>query len=129
MNAIRTYLSFFLLGLYVIFSFGFVINTHYCGGKLVDIGIFQEAKKCCCDKGGNSSACCDEEKEVIFLADEQTQVQYNTISVFETVLPATNKQELSFQWLKEKEQIGFSEDIPPPNISKHILHQVFTLYA
>lgn len=57
----------FILGIvYFIVSTGFVVNVHYCAGKLSSIKFEQSAKKCCCKK--KHKGCCKTEQKLAKLS-------------------------------------------------------------
>jgi len=109
---------------------GFVVNSHYCEGKLVDISIYQDAKKCCCDADEANSDCCKNESEVIVLEDEQSQIEENNRLIVDLSIDIQTafNSKLSEQRI-DQNGMGYTDEIPPPNIPIHILLCDFTLYG
>lgn len=64
--------AFFLVVIYFIVSTGFVVNVHYCMGKLSSIKIEQPAKKCCCKKPHKN--CCKTEQQLVKLSTNSKYV-------------------------------------------------------
>jgi hypothetical protein len=77
--------------LYFIVSSGFIINTHFCGGKLKAVSLFNQTEKGCCGSKKASKGCCHDSKSFIKVKDVLTSKQikiadfnslvYNILSV------------------------------------------------
>jgi hypothetical protein len=57
--------------LYFIVSSGFIINTHFCGGKLKAVSLFNQTEKGCCGSKKASKGCCHDSKSFIKVKDVQ----------------------------------------------------------
>ena len=70
MNRLLTFLIAFL---YLVMSTGFVVNSHYCMGKLSSIELGRpQVKKCACGMRidyAKKSKCCHSKTDVVKLAD------------------------------------------------------------
>ena len=66
-------LTFLIAILYLVMSTGFVVNSHYCMGKLSSVEIGRpEVKKCICGMRINyakKSKCCHSQTDVVKLSD------------------------------------------------------------
>ena len=66
----KSYILFFAM-VYFIASSGFTINTHFCGGKLKTVSLFNQAKEGCCSKKTCKKGCCQDSKSFIKVKDVQ----------------------------------------------------------
>ena len=57
--------------MYFIVSSGFTINTHFCGGKLKTVSLFNQTEKSCCGSKKASKGCCHDTKSFIKVKDVQ----------------------------------------------------------
>lgn len=61
-------ITFILTLVYFVVSTGFIVNVHYCAGKLSSIKIEQKIKKCCCKK--QHKGCCKTEQKLVKLSSK-----------------------------------------------------------
>ena len=90
---------------------GMTVSKHYCGGSLVDVNIFSDAKTCCDDIG--TSKCCHNESEHIEL-DEDFLVVANDIQFQETTLDLLLPFIQSFVFNEIEQQDFETVNINPP---------------
>lgn len=57
--------------LYTITNIGFVVNTHYCMGKVADISVGNPKSAACNKCGMENKGCCHDEPQFIKLSVEQ----------------------------------------------------------
>lgn len=57
--------------MYFVVSSGFTINTHFCGGKLKTVSLFNQTEKGCCGSKKASKGCCHDSKSFIKVKDVQ----------------------------------------------------------
>ena len=74
---------------YGLLALGLNVHLHFCGGKLKDVAILTEAKKCCAEEYTGScgfhNECCEDKQFRIALSDEhQPAVQAQEEVVFST---------------------------------------------
>ena len=85
--------TLFIALIYLVMSTGFVMNSHYCMGRLssVELGV-SEVKKCICGMRINpakKSKCCHSKIEVVKLEDSHklTTSTIGSINFLEAVIP------------------------------------------
>jgi hypothetical protein len=61
----KKFLALILAIIYITVSTGFIVNVHYCMGKVSSIKLEQTAKKCCCKKQHKN--CCKTEQKLVKL--------------------------------------------------------------
>jgi hypothetical protein len=66
----KSFILIFAL-LYFVVSSGFTINTHFCGGKLKTVSLFNQTEKGCCGSKKASKGCCHDTKSFIKVKDVQ----------------------------------------------------------
>lgn len=66
----KSFILIFAL-LYFVVSSGFTINTHFCGGKLKTVSLFNQTEKGCCGSKKASKGCCHDSKSFIKVKDVQ----------------------------------------------------------
>ena len=57
--------------LYFCITSGFSINTHFCGGKIKTVSLFNQTEKGCCGSKKASKGCCHDSKTFIKVKDFQ----------------------------------------------------------
>ncbi|MBS4043901.1 MAG: hypothetical protein KGZ59_08820 [Chitinophagaceae bacterium] len=65
-------LAFILSIIYFTISTGFIVNVHYCMGKIDSVNIEQSSKKCCCKK--KHKKCCNTQKQLVKVSDNVVDV-------------------------------------------------------
>lgn len=79
-------ITLFIALIYLVMSTGFVVNSHYCMGKLSSIELGRpEIKKCICGMRINyakKSKCCHSQTEVVKLADAHKLAPSVTTAVY-----------------------------------------------
>jgi len=59
---IRFGLKIIYILVFILLSFGFTVNKHFCGSELIDFTINSKARSCCDNNG--PSGCCHNESEL-----------------------------------------------------------------
>lgn len=69
---------------YLTMNCGLVINSHYCGGKLASLSLF-DFDNTKCDKCGHKMAkdCCKDTKTSLSVDDDQQLTRTNSLSTFD----------------------------------------------
>lgn len=103
--------------LYLSFSSGITVSSHYCMGLLKNVEFGSHHFKCCCAEfmAMMDDDCCDDEEKVYKLSDDQSIAQYIDIPANDLVIQINQSFELDLTLRDEDE---FRNDIrPPPDIS------------
>ncbi len=114
-------ITLFIALIYLVMSTGFVVNSHYCMGKLSSIELGKpEIKKCICGMRINyakKSKCCHSKTDVVKLEDSHKSTTSTIVfaNIIEAVLPQFYVEPVLFtnkytenQYLKKL----------PPNLNK-----------
>ena len=84
----KRFLVIFFSFLILSSSGGLVLANHFCGGELIEAGLFKELHSCCGGETEKPSGCCDLEQEIL-QHDENTQISFQSIDPPEQVLLQT----------------------------------------
>ena len=108
----------------------FTVEKHYCGGNLVEVAVFSEAKKC----GGNMEqnimkSCCEDEVEVVKGQDELKFSKFEDLDLIEQSFIASFAFVYTNLFESLPKQIIPFKDYSPPNLVFDILvlDQVFLI--
>ena len=61
----KKFLAFIVAIIYLTVSTGFIVNVHYCMGKVSSVKLEKPAKQCCCKKKHKN--CCKTEQKIVKL--------------------------------------------------------------
>jgi len=120
-----------LMAFLVLFStVSFTVEKHYCGGNLIDVAIFSEAKKCGENMEQSSmKPCCKDEVEVVKGQDELKFSAFEDLDLSEQVVIVTFALEYTNLFESLPKQIIPFKDYSPPNLvfDIQVLDQVFLI--
>ena len=109
--------TLFIALIYLVMSTGFVMNSHYCMGKLssIELGV-SEAKKCICGMRIDSTKknkCCHSKIEVVKLEDshKSTPSILFQFSVMEAVVPQFYLSAINYTSIYNKD--NYLKKLPP----------------
>ena len=125
------HISVFMAFLVMLSTVSVTIEKHYCGGDLIDVGVFEEAEKCSMEMTAKSvvKSCCE---DVVDIVEGQDELK---ITLFEDL--DLKQQEFIIAYLitfvdpfeNLPEQIVPFKHYNPPKLFKdiHVLDEVFLI--
>lgn len=123
----------FLIGILAIIylgvSTGFVINKHYCMGKIASADLMHNNKCGKCGMKNSSGGCCKDEFKVIKLSDSHKIIS-NDINIFAPVALINNSKSIfDSNVFSSNVTSDFNNHSPPYSqaISLNILYSVFRI--
>lgn len=70
----------FLSVFYLVFTSGFTLNSHYCGGKLKKTSLFASNEDGCCGSKKKSKGCCKDKTTVIKVEENHQATKVAQVS-------------------------------------------------
>ena len=86
----------FLSVFYLVFASGFILNSHYCGGKLKKTSLFASNENGCCGSKKKSKGCCKDKTTVIKVQENHQATKVAQVNNPTTHLVALVSQQLLF---------------------------------
>ena len=112
---------------------GISMNSHYCGGYLLDTYIYAEPECAFCDRHDEprEKDCCDDETEFFSISDDHTpatlKVDLFSPEMSQPDVPFTNGPVLNLSRLESGTYAN--HDPPPSGESLHLLYHQFIHYG
>lgn len=117
-----------LLAYYLLFSFGLVVNAHYCEGDLMSLMVMFEGDTCCGDTDENE--CCEDDSSIFTFDDNQQRVSHDYSFALQAI-ELTEQRQLYTPDLVEQSQEEWVFQRPPPlpNEPAYVAHCQLIYYA
>ncbi len=110
----KKFIALIVAIIYLTVSTGFIVNVHYCMGKVSSIKLEQTAKKCCCKK--TCKKCCKTEQKIVKLNSNLKQT--DILNIEKVAFDEDNilKYNLFFYIIKPliKQPISLTYNLPTP---------------
>ncbi len=127
----KRFLTLFIALIYLVMSTGFVMNSHYCMGRLssVELGV-SEVKKCICGMRidrAKKSKCCHSKIEVVKLEDSHKStpsILFHS-NLMEAVVPQFYLSAVNFTSIYNKD--NYLKKLPP-NLHKQDAYKRFGVF-
>ena len=122
--------------LYLILTIGISLNSHYCGGRLLDTYVYATPECPFCDfkemdmDRTKNDDCCDDETE--FYAVDDSQQLISTVSLDSRIdILLYDAGLLSYEGFEETEATGyfFDRSSPPPEDDLTVLYSKYIFYG
>lgn len=128
----KKFLSYMLLCIYLVFSTGWNIHLHYCGGNLAGLGFSAPKVNACCGKelSLKSHNCCKDEVKS-FKSDESQRSSGNLRllnPVFAYLAQTRFVLTQSTIWAYSPYRFAYKrQHAPPPSVPLYLRNCVFTI--